>query len=81
MTHTRMCHTLGGFSIIWSYGLIPLGLVTPLVVLDLELEFSLVSYGQFSPVSFPVGEDLFGVCVQCLGLCFVSGMHELEVYI
>ena len=55
--------------------------MTPQVVLDLELDISLVSYGQFSPVSPSDGEDLFGVCVLCLGLCFVSGMYELEVHV
>ena len=51
------------------------------MVLDLNLDTWLVSYGQFSFVSLSDGEDLFGVCVQCLGLCFVSGMHELDVHI
>ena len=49
----------------------------PQVVLDLNLDTLFVSYGQFSSVSLSDGEDLFGVCVQCLGLCFVSGIHEL----
>ena len=51
------------------------------MVSKFDLGFWLSSYGQLCFFNISNGVDLFYDIVQCLGLCLVCGMHELEVHI
>ena len=57
-----------------------LALLVTLVSSKFNLDVWVLSYGQISQVSLSNGQDLFCVIVKCLGLCLVSGIHELEVF-